>query len=72
FPSLPPPFRHSRFRGNDEREKRHPRASLREAGVFAAGAMLDWEAPTGGYLLQGAFASGAAAARGVEAWLSRP
>jgi len=41
-------------------------------GVFAAGEMLDWEAPTGGYLLQGAFASGAAAARGVEAWLSRP
>lgn len=38
-------------------------------GVFAAGEMLDWEAPTGGYLLQGAFASGAAAARGVLAWL---
>jgi hypothetical protein len=41
------------------------------AGVFAAGEMPDWEAPTGGCLLQGAFASGAAAARGVEAWLSR-
>lgn len=40
-------------------------------GVFAAGEMLDWEAPTGGYLLQGAFASGAAAARGVLAWLAR-
>ena len=40
-------------------------------GVFAAGEMLDWEAPTGGYLLQGAFASGAAAARGVQAWLGR-
>lgn len=40
-------------------------------GVFAAGEMLDWEAPTGGYLLQGAFASGAAAARGVLAWLDR-
>jgi hypothetical protein len=38
-------------------------------GVFAAGEMLDWEAPTGGYLLQGAFASGAAAARGALAWL---
>ncbi|WP_316976183.1 BaiN/RdsA family NAD(P)/FAD-dependent oxidoreductase [Shumkonia mesophila] len=38
-------------------------------GVFAAGEMLDWEAPTGGYLLQGTFASGAAAARGVGAWL---
>ncbi|MDX9861671.1 MAG: TIGR03862 family flavoprotein [Rhodospirillales bacterium] len=40
-------------------------------GVFAAGEMLDWEAPTGGYLLQGAFASGATAARGVQAWLGR-
>ena len=34
-------------------------------GVFAAGEMLDWEAPTGGYLLQAAFATGAAAARGA-------
>ena len=34
-------------------------------GVFAAGEMLDWEAPTGGYLLQAAFATGAAAARGL-------
>jgi len=34
-------------------------------GVFCAGEMLDWEAPTGGYLLTGCFASGAAAARGV-------
>lgn len=34
-------------------------------GVFVAGEMLDWEAPTGGYLLQACFASGAAAARGV-------
>ncbi len=38
-------------------------------GVFAAGEMLDWEAPTGGYLLTGAFASGAAAAAGALAWL---
>lgn len=38
-------------------------------GVFVAGEMLDWEAPTGGYLLQGCFATGAAAARGVLAWL---
>ena len=30
-------------------------------GVFAAGEMLDWEAPTGGYLLQACFATGAAA-----------
>jgi hypothetical protein len=38
-------------------------------GVFAAGEMLDWEAPTGGYLLQGSFATGVAAARGITAWL---
>ena len=36
-------------------------------GVYAVGEMLDWEAPTGGYLLQGAFASGVAAARAVLA-----
>ena len=34
-------------------------------GVFACGEMLDWEAPTGGYLLQGCFATGVAAAQGV-------
>ena len=34
-------------------------------GVFAAGEMLDWEAPTGGYLLQACFATGAAAADGI-------
>ncbi|WP_410052066.1 NAD(P)/FAD-dependent oxidoreductase [Bradyrhizobium sp. SZCCHNS30592] len=34
-------------------------------GVFAAGEMLDWEAPTGGYLLQASFATGAAAGRGI-------
>jgi uncharacterized flavoprotein (TIGR03862 family) len=38
-------------------------------GVFAAGEMLDWEAPTGGYLLQAAFATGAAAGRGLLKWL---
>lgn len=40
-------------------------------GVFAAGEMLDWEAPTGGYLLQASFATGVAAAAGMEAWLTR-
>ena len=39
-------------------------------GVFVAGEMLDWEAPTGGYLLQAAFASGAAAGQGALDWLS--
>jgi uncharacterized flavoprotein (TIGR03862 family) len=37
----------------------------RRPGVFVAGEMLDWEAPTGGYLLQACFATGAAAARGA-------
>ena len=39
-------------------------------GVFCAGEMLDWEAPTGGYLINGAMASGKAAAVGVNEWLS--
>ncbi|MBD8092604.1 TIGR03862 family flavoprotein [Pseudomonas fluorescens] len=39
-------------------------------GVFCAGEMLDWEAPTGGYLLTGCFASGRAAGRGVLEWLT--
>jgi len=34
-------------------------------GVFVAGEMLDWEAPTGGYLLQACFATGVAAAGGI-------
>lgn len=38
-------------------------------GVFVAGEMLDWEAPTGGYLLQASFASGVVAAKGALAWL---
>jgi len=41
----------------------------RVPGVFAAGEMLDWEAPTGGYLLQASFATGAAAGKGVMRWL---
>lgn len=39
------------------------------AGVFLAGEMLDWEAPTGGYLLQACFASGRYAAQGLLRWL---
>ncbi len=38
-------------------------------GVFAAGEMLDWEAPTGGYLLQATFATAQAAASGILRWL---
>jgi len=40
-------------------------------GVFVAGEMLDWEAPTGGYLLTACFATGMAAAKGAMAWLGR-
>ncbi|WP_423414904.1 TIGR03862 family flavoprotein [Hyphomicrobium sp. B1] len=40
-------------------------------GLFAAGEMLDWEAPTGGYLLQGTFATAASAANGLLGWLAR-
>ena len=42
----------------------------RRPGTFAAGEMLDWEAPTGGYLLQACFATGAAAGAGALAWLA--
>ena len=49
------------------------RLMLRRApGVFVAGEMLDWEAPTGGYLLQATFATGSAAADGVLAYLKIP
>ena len=40
-------------------------------GVFVAGEMLDWEAPTGGYLLQASMASGVVAARGALEWLAQ-
>ncbi len=40
-------------------------------GVFCAGEMLDWEAPTGGYLLSACFASGRAAGLGALHWLQR-
>jgi uncharacterized flavoprotein (TIGR03862 family) len=53
-----------------------PRSALDESlmlhsrpGVFCAGEMLDWEAPTGGYLLTACFASGRRAARGAIDWL---
>jgi len=40
-------------------------------GVFTAGEMLDWEAPTGEYLLQAWFATGAAAGNGALRWLAQ-
>ncbi|MDO8926219.1 MAG: TIGR03862 family flavoprotein [Sideroxyarcus sp.] len=41
-------------------------------GIFPAGEMLDWEAPTGGYLLSACFASGRAAGTGAALWLQQP
>ncbi|MBI3771890.1 MAG: TIGR03862 family flavoprotein [Gammaproteobacteria bacterium] len=54
-----------RFEALDERLmiRAHP-------GVFCAGEMLDWEAPTGGYLFTASFATGRAAGQGVLAWLA--
>ena len=43
----------------------------RRPGTFIAGEMLDWEAPTGGYLLQACFSTGVVAARGSLTWLDR-
>lgn len=56
-----------RFSELDERFmlKRYP-------GIFIAGEMLDWDAPTGGYLLQATFATGKAAGEGVLEWLRNP
>ena len=44
---------------------------IKKPGVFVAGEMLDWEAPTGGYLLQGALSSGVKAGQGVLKYLGR-
>ena len=44
---------------------------LKHPGIFVAGEMLDWEAPTGGYLLQACFSSGHAAGKGVLRHLGR-
>ncbi len=41
-------------------------------GVFCAGEMLDWEAPTGGYLLTACYATGRAAGQGAVRWLQGP
>ncbi len=40
-------------------------------GTFVAGEMIDWEAPTGGYLLQACFSTGVAAANGALTWLDQ-
>jgi predicted flavoprotein YhiN len=54
-----------RFEAMDERLMLHA-----VPGVFCAGEMLDWEAPTGGYLLTACLATGRAAGRGALAWLA--
>ena len=43
----------------------------RMPGVFLAGEMIDWEAPTGGYLLQGCFSTGTRAGRGAADYARR-
>lgn len=43
----------------------------RMPGIFLAGEMIDWEAPTGGYLLQACFATGVVAGRGMVDWLEQ-
>lgn len=40
-------------------------------GTFAAGEILDWEAPTGGYLLQACFSTAVATANGIVTWLNK-
>jgi uncharacterized flavoprotein (TIGR03862 family) len=40
-------------------------------GVFCAGEMIDWEAPTGGYLLQGCFVTGTIAGEGAAKWIAK-
>jgi hypothetical protein len=41
----------------------------RAPGIFVAGEMIDWEAPTGGYLMQGCFATGTRAGKAAAEWL---
>lgn len=56
--------------GVDFVELNHDFMLQSKPGWFCAGEMLDWEAPTGGYLLSACFATGVAAGRGVTNWLS--
>jgi uncharacterized flavoprotein (TIGR03862 family) len=56
--------------GGIARDQLDARLMLRKRpGVFACGEMIDWEAPTGGYLLQASFALGSAAGEGALHWL---
>jgi predicted flavoprotein YhiN len=40
-------------------------------GIFCAGEMIDWDAPTGGYLLQGCFVTGTMAGEGAANWIAQ-
>jgi predicted flavoprotein YhiN len=40
-------------------------------GMFCAGEMIDWDAPTGGYLLQGCFATGTIAGQSAAKWIAQ-
>ena len=51
------------------RELDHSLMLQKMPGVFLAGEMIDWEAPTGGYLLQGCFSTGTRAGRGAAEYL---
>lgn len=56
--------------GGVTRDALNPQLMLtQQAGVFCCGEMLDWDAPTGGYLLTACFASGRWAGQGVLEWL---
>lgn len=57
--------------GIDWRELDEDLMLTKRPGTFCAGEMLDWEAPTGGYLLTGCFATGRWAGRGAAAYLAR-
>jgi uncharacterized flavoprotein (TIGR03862 family) len=59
-----------RLESLDEALMLAPGAQAVPAGTFCAGEMLDWEAPTGGYLLTACFASGKRAGEGAVAWLA--
>ena len=77
-PAAAPARAASDRRGHQQRRRRVLRGAWTRAlmlkplpGVFCAGEMLDWEAPTGGYLLSACFASGRVAGQGALDWLAR-
>ena len=58
-----------RLEALNDRLMLHEVTGLPQNGIFCAGEMLDWESPTGGYLLTACFASGLRAGRGAGRWL---